>query len=181
MRVFVTVGTTKFEQLVNKMLSESTLRLLRSLSCTHLVMQVGNGVHEAPQLAPLATMPRGASVKFSVKEGLLVEAYTYKSTIGADMVEADLVVSHAGSGSIIESLEARKKLIVVVNETLMDNHQLELAEKMFAEGYLLYTTCATLDAKLELAASHEFSFNVYTRGNPHLFGRHLNKLILVDK
>lgn len=48
---------------------------------------------------------------------------------------ADLVISHAGSGSILDSLErgggnAKRRVIVVVNTKLMDNHQLELAQKL---------------------------------------------------
>jgi UDP-N-acetylglucosamine transferase subunit ALG13 len=33
------------------------------------------------------------------------------------------VVSHAGAGSVFEALGGRRPLLVVVNETLMDNHQ----------------------------------------------------------
>ncbi|RUP44261.1 hypothetical protein BC936DRAFT_149703 [Jimgerdemannia flammicorona] len=47
----------------------------------------------------------------------------------------------AGSGSILESLRLQKPLIVVANETLMDNHQDELAEALQEEGYLVYSTC----------------------------------------
>ncbi len=178
--MFVTVGSTKFEQLVDKVLSTPTLRLLRSFSYTRLVMQVGDGSHADANLAPLATLPRGTLVHF-VKEGMQIDAFTYKSSISDDLAAADLVLSHAGAGSVIESLEARKKLIVVINEKLMDNHQLELAEKMFSEGYLLYTTCEALEAKLELASAAEFKLTTYTRGNPRLFGKHLDKLVQLDK
>ena len=50
------------------------------------------------------------------------------------MTWADLIVSHAGSGSILESLSLGKRLVVVVNESLMDNHQAELANELDTQG-----------------------------------------------
>ena len=41
-------------------------------------------------------------------------------------------------------LEAKKPLIVVVNENLMNNHQTELAEKLGRDGYLEYCFASTL-------------------------------------
>lgn len=46
-----------------------------------------------------------------------------------------------GAGSCLEVLGAGKPLLVVVNDKLMDNHQLELAKKLQADGHLLYCTC----------------------------------------
>ena len=57
----------------------------------------------------------------------------------------------AGAGSIFESLRAEKKLVVVVNEGLMDNHQDELAEAMQAGGHAAMATPDTLLATLEAA------------------------------
>ena len=50
-----------------------------------------------------------------------------------------MVVSHAGAGSIFESVRARRRLLVVVNPELMDNHQVELAEAMAERGHLSWT------------------------------------------
>ena len=51
------------------------------------------------------------------------------------------MISHAGAGSILETLRVvpvAPKLLVVVNELLMDNHQLELAEELARGSYLYY-------------------------------------------
>ena len=47
----------------------------------------------------------------------------------------------AGAGSCLEVLGARKPLLVVINDDLMHNHQLELAQKLHKDGHLFYTTC----------------------------------------
>ncbi|GJN21033.1 hypothetical protein PR202_gb08478 [Eleusine coracana subsp. coracana] len=52
------------------------------------------------------------------------------------MRASSLVISHAGSGSIFETLRLGKPLIVVVNEDLMDNHQSELAEELAERKHL---------------------------------------------
>jgi len=38
----------------------------------------------------------------------------------------------------MESLRLHKKLVVVVNEDLMDNHQIELAQALSERQYLCY-------------------------------------------
>ncbi|PIN08511.1 N-acetylglucosaminyldiphosphodolichol N-acetylglucosaminyltransferase [Handroanthus impetiginosus] len=54
---------------------------------------------------------------------ICVDYFTFSSSIAKFLKSASLVISHAGSGSIFETLRLRKPLIVVVNEDLMDNHQ----------------------------------------------------------
>ena len=52
------------------------------------------------------------------------------------MEKADLILSHAGAGTVMEALRLKKKLVVVINTLLMDNHQTELAGAMAKRGHL---------------------------------------------
>ena len=43
----------------------------------------------------------------------------------------------SGAGSVFEGLQAKKTLIVVPNALLMDNHQVELANRLEQMGHLV--------------------------------------------
>lgn len=73
-----------------------------------------------------------------------IESYRYKDSISQDISEADLVISHAGAGTSIDVLEKGKPLITVINDDLMNNHQIELAEKLDKDGYSICCTTDTL-------------------------------------
>jgi len=70
--------------------------------------------------------------------------YDRKPSIQDDIDLASLVISHAGAGTILECLDQGKKLIVVVNETLLGNHQSDLAQKLHNMGCLRSTDCSGL-------------------------------------
>ncbi|XP_036404863.1 UDP-N-acetylglucosamine transferase subunit ALG13 homolog [Megalops cyprinoides] len=131
--VFVTVGTTRFDELIESVASEETVRVLSDLGYQKLVLQVGRG----------SVLPDPDSCA-----GLVVDAFRFKDSIAEDIRDADLVISHAGAGSCLEALGARRPLLVVVNDRLMDNHQLELAKQLHADSHLLYCTCSTLTQTL---------------------------------
>jgi UDP-N-acetylglucosamine transferase subunit ALG13 len=69
-----------------------------------------------------------------------LELIDYVKSIGPHLEWADVVISHAGSGTILETLRmpdgTRPNLIVVPNETLMDNHQKELAKALSEQRYV---------------------------------------------
>nr|XP_002734333.2 PREDICTED: UDP-N-acetylglucosamine transferase subunit ALG13 homolog [Saccoglossus kowalevskii] len=127
--VFVTVGTTKFDALVEAVSSPSIRRQLESLGFTRLVLQIGRGQYEPESF---------------IKPNFRMDVYRFKDSIADDIKGASLIISHAGAGSVLESLGAKKPLVVVINEHLMGNHQIELAYKLYTEGHLLYCTPSEL-------------------------------------
>ena len=83
--------------------------------------------------------------------------FRYAPDLGAHMAGAGLVVCHAGAGSVFEALRARRAVLVVVNEALMDNHQVELAQALAEEGHLAYCLPSTLVAALAALQPEELT------------------------
>uniref|UniRef100_A0A669PL39 UDP-N-acetylglucosamine transferase subunit ALG13 n=1 Tax=Phasianus colchicus TaxID=9054 RepID=A0A669PL39_PHACC len=123
--VFVTVGTTSFDELIAAVSSPAAEQVLRSRGCRQLVLQIGRGALQPPLSA-------AAFVR---------EVFRFKESLAEDLRSADLVISHAGAGSCLETLEEGKPLLVVINEKLMNNHQLELARQLHKDGHVLYCNC----------------------------------------
>lgn len=121
--IFVTVGTTLFQALIDVVTSESALQWMVSNGYTHLIVQYGKG-----------TIPVAYN-NYDIPP-ISIEYYDFKSSLQNDMKNADLIISHAGAGTVMECLSLKKKLVVVINTLLMDNHQLELANAMGIRGHL---------------------------------------------
>uniref|UniRef100_A0A673VEU1 UDP-N-acetylglucosamine transferase subunit ALG13 n=1 Tax=Suricata suricatta TaxID=37032 RepID=A0A673VEU1_SURSU len=124
--VFVTVGTTSFDDLIACVSAHDTLQIIKSLGYDRVILQIGRG-KVVPE--PFRT------------ESFALDIYRYKDSLREDLQKADLVISHAGAGSCLETLEKGKPLVVVINEKLMNNHQLELAKQLHKDGHLFYCTC----------------------------------------
>ncbi|KAF7304647.1 UDP-N-acetylglucosamine transferase subunit ALG13 [Mycena kentingensis (nom. inval.)] len=124
---FVTVGTFQFDALVEAVLSSAVLQALRTKGYTRLIVQYG--LYKTQE----SSMER---------EGVQIELWPSKPSLTADLEQADLVIGHAGAGTILEVLRLGKPLIVVPNPTLLHNHQTELANALGA--YLATSTVADL-------------------------------------
>ncbi|KAK1423994.1 hypothetical protein QVD17_19305 [Tagetes erecta] len=158
--VFVTVGTTSFDSLVRAVDSDQVKEALLEKGYTHLVIQMGRG----------SFVPR----KSSGEDGsLVVDYFTFSSSIADYLRSASLVISHAGSGSIFETLRMAKPLIVVVNEDLMDNHQSELAEELAERKHLF---CARPQTLCEVIKSLSLDIIVpYEPGDANTVAKLINK------
>ena len=129
-RIFVTVGTTSFDALIEAIDSPLFIREAKELGYDSVVAQIGRGKY----------VPRHLPLLDNEEKSGKCSSYRFKPTLDDDFAEADLVISHAGAGSIMESLRMRRRILVVVNETLMHNHQWELANALRDGGYLDCTT-----------------------------------------
>ena len=66
--------------------------------------------------------------------GFEMVVFPFSNDICRIISEVDLVISHAGTGSIIDTLRLEKPLIVVTNDKLMNKHQEEVADELVKLG-----------------------------------------------
>lgn len=85
-RLFVTVGSTKFDALVNEVLQDETLEAFRKAGLTEVVVQCGNSA------LPLSLSP-GSETQ---KHGVRLEIWKFKPSLQDEIIKADLIISHAG-------------------------------------------------------------------------------------
>ncbi|KAL7424277.1 Glycosyltransferase 28 C-terminal domain [Cryptotrichosporon argae] len=157
MTLLVTVGSTLFPGLTDTVLSPSTLTLLPSLGISTLVVQLGRADVPAPVRARVPAVPGefrwdGAAGEERAAGALRVRVLRYTDDLEGEIEAATAVVAHAGAGTILSVLRRGRRLLVVPNTSLMDDHQRELADALGAEGYLDVCMVADLHAGLRRLA-----------------------------
>ena len=204
---YVTVGTTKFEALVESVCSESSARaLLEHFKLRRVLVQMGAGAYPSGMEASAATgsseskaSSATASESHHVVErhGIRYEFYRLKPSTAEDIAGASLVISHAGAGSIFDCLrcplpeatartrkrreerESGRPLLVVINDSLADNHQVELAEAMAERGHCLY--CIPPDLPTSIERLKAAKLHALPPRSTHLFEAALSRLIDEDR
>jgi beta-1,4-N-acetylglucosaminyltransferase len=130
--IFVTVGTTEFNELIDFLDNSAFVDLALSLRCGTLTLQIGRGNFplNLPELCAAA--------------GIQYDCFRFKADLRKEMAKSHLILSHCGAGSILEAMDLRKPLIVVVNSTLQGDHQRELSDALALSNHCLTTTISTL-------------------------------------
>lgn len=149
--ILVTCGATvPFPTLVKVLLQRQTLDHLKSMAFVKVIVQFGKGFsNEFERILNGINDKEGGIISVELEtlgtERVLHGWYKGVEIIGLEFTPniealiklyADVVISHAGTGSILDSLRLKKPLIAVVNDTLMDNHQEQIARKFESKGYL---------------------------------------------
>ena len=158
---FVTIGATaSFDSLIKATLSQGFLEALHALGYTDLLLQhgaKGNLILEEYRMSSENAASNDHSLNINGfdfnKQGLGEEMRAAKGDTDhfegvvishagrVEIVKADATAyenSSIGSGSILDALRISVPLIVVPNPALLDNHQVELAEELAAQGYVVH-------------------------------------------
>lgn len=164
--IFITVGTTNFDKLLELCSQKDICLVFKSLGCQNLIVQCGG------------TSSDNITKSFNSYKShhINVNYYKLKDTITEDITNADLVISHAGAGTCIEVMHAKKPLIVVVNDALLGNHQIELAEKLASDGYCCFCTLGDLKETLGEHIGRK-QFKPYEKGNAKALVKKIDELM----
>lgn len=133
--VFVTVGTTLFDKLIQGVTAPAALQWMYQQGFRNLIIQYGKGQKPTTTTATLDHHDDDDddAITMMLKNA---RCYDFASSLQEDMQQADLIISHAGAGTVMEALRMKKKLVVVINTDLMNNHQTELASAMHVRKLL---------------------------------------------
>lgn len=133
MKILVTVGTTSFDQLIKEI----------DLNC-----------------------PKNWEVQFQIASGsykpVNFPSFTFSDNIEEVYQMSELIICHAGAGSVYSLLELKKRIIVVPNMYRVDPHQQELAK--YVENNSFALVCWNIDDILMyIQKSTKFEPNVYIK------------------
>jgi beta-1,4-N-acetylglucosaminyltransferase len=109
MKIFVTVGTTSFDSLI-RFIDEKFHK-----NEYEVILQISEGKY----------IPKN------------FEYFQFSENIDFYYKNCDVVITHAGAGSIYRLLEIKKKMIIIPNIERVDKHQIEIAEYMKENEYAL--------------------------------------------
>lgn len=175
-RVFVSVGTTKFPKLIDIITSKDIVETLIALQYNFVQIQTGkdfSSIHIDPEINLSSKLTKQNDTTILEFEGKITLKYNqYFENFEEQIEKSDLVISHAGAGTCLEVLSKKKPLIVVINEDLMDNHQIELAEELQKNGYLFYCSCNTLKDVLK---KNFTQLKPYPEAKDFVFSQYLDK------
>eukprot|EP00817_Percolomonadidae_sp_ATCC50343_P004965 CAMPEP_0117431196 /NCGR_PEP_ID=MMETSP0758-20121206/10740_1 /TAXON_ID=63605 /ORGANISM="Percolomonas cosmopolitus, Strain AE-1 (ATCC 50343)" /LENGTH=196 /DNA_ID=CAMNT_0005219983 /DNA_START=30 /DNA_END=617 /DNA_ORIENTATION=- len=165
--VFISVGTTQFDELIDECLSAAFLEELKRQGFNEMIIQCGHykgamRPHMAETAQSSLIREALANEDAPVKEDNVdpitvykmekheslyttnqsdypatIELYRFKPSLHDDQMKADLIISHGGAGCIFEALQMKKPLMVAVNHSLQDDHQDELALSLHSQHHLI--------------------------------------------
>lgn len=144
----VTVGATVgFEQLTKQVLQPPFWEFLKSQQFTALHVQCGPDITWARELYSnhKGHLPGGLALEiFDVTNNLMRDEMTLCQARPGRRLQG-VVISHAGTGTILDAWKLGLALVVVPNTTLLNDHQTEMAQYLAKQGYATMSSASRLD------------------------------------
>ncbi|KAI5961237.1 ALG13 [Candida pseudojiufengensis] len=154
--LLITTGATvTFTSLIEKVVDAKFINYLIEANISRLYLQYGNEIKNSKHISKIffesqlkessiidhLNLKKVEDTKTNAitlsNSKIEIVAFPFSTNIESYIESSTLVISHAGTGSIIDTLKYKKPLIVIVNNKLMDNHQLEIAEEFEKLNYCL--------------------------------------------
>ncbi|KAG5972007.1 hypothetical protein E4U55_000956 [Claviceps digitariae] len=144
----VTVGATVgFQALTRQVLAPPFWAFLHAQDFTALHVQCGPDITWAAALQQQHQheQPPGFEVDvFDAKHNLLKDEMVLCQARRGQRAPG-LIISHAGTGTILDAWRLELPLVVVPNTDLLDDHQTELAVHLAKQGYAVMSTASLPD------------------------------------
>lgn len=147
----ITGSTVNFDFLIKFIINKKSINRLSELGIKTLYVQYGNENYSKKFFDDLINKyfqdferteqyinDENFSFIKSIDLNFSIIGFLYSKNLKDIITKTDLVITHGGTGSILDCLYLLKNIIVVVNEDLMQNHQLEISKKFFELNYFFF-------------------------------------------
>ncbi len=122
-------------------------------------------VHENDDNGSITLMvPTNNSDGTQQNRTMYIKWYRFQPSLLQDMERADIILCHAGAGTLLEALAIRREqqhqppiINAVINSTLMNNHQSELADELEKRKHITVTYDCTSEWTTEEEANKFWS------------------------
>lgn len=156
--IFVTVGTQKFQ--FNRLLKEiDSLVEEGIISSENVFAQIGSSTY--------------------IPQRYTHKAFLTKEELNNHIKSSHLVITHGGTGSIINSLKSHKKVIGIPRDAKfgehVDNHQYEIIDQ-FKNSSMIMSITDVKDLRKALIESETFKFKEY-HSNSEKFNEAIQRYI----
>ncbi|KAF4970797.1 hypothetical protein FSARC_2232 [Fusarium sarcochroum] len=166
----VTVGaTTGFKKLTESVLHPTFWQYISSQGFTELHVQCGPDVAWASSKLALRKeeAPSNLVIEiFDVKKNLMKEEMLLCKAVDGKR-NLGLVISHAGTGTILDAWKLGLPIVVVPNTQLLNDHQTEMAKHLSKEGYAIMSSGSIEDLKEAIHKVELLWEDNKTRWPPH--------------
>ncbi|CAD5218290.1 unnamed protein product [Bursaphelenchus okinawaensis] len=150
----VTVGSTKFDDLIQEVLKPDVLAQLKQHGVRNLIIQCGAGkiFEEISAKNGRETEKKGDGdneierilektdkIRWT-EDGIEITMIRYVHDLIPLIQHSNIVIAHGGAGTIFETTKAKKTMFVVINRSLMSDHQTELARELAKTKDLHYVS-----------------------------------------